>query len=103
MAEIDAETVIPSERMISQAADGEVTQIHRGRQYADEGDTFEIEGETYEITEIRERTLGDLTDEDARAEGMRDLDHYREIMNRAHDSFEWDDDSDIVLHRFEPV
>jgi len=103
MAEIDAETVIPSERMISQAADGEVTQIHRGRQYADEGDTFEIEGETYEITEIRERTLGDLTDEDARAEGMRDLDHYREIMNRAHDNFEWDDDSDIVLHRFEPV
>jgi hypothetical protein len=103
MAEIDAETVIPSERMISQAADGEVTQIHRGRQYADEGDTFEIEGETYEITEIRERTLGDLTDEDARSEGMRDLDHYREIMNRAHDSFEWDDDSDIVLHRFEPV
>jgi len=103
MAEIDAKTVIPSERMISQAADGEVTQIHRGHQYADEGDTFEIEGETYEITEIRERTLGDLTDEDARSEGMRDLDHYREIMNRAHDSFEWDDDSDIVLHRFEPV
>jgi hypothetical protein len=42
-----------------------------------------------------------MTDEDARAEGAKDLDHYKQILERAHDNFEWDDDSDIVLHRFE--
>ncbi len=103
MAEIDPGTLLPSDRMVSQAADGEVTQVHRGQQYADEGDTFEIAETTFRVSEVSERTLGDLTDADARAEGMRDLDHYREILDRAHENFEWDDDSDVVVHRFEPV
>ena len=101
MAELDPETLLPSERMKAQALDGDVTQIHRGQQYADEGDTFDIDGTTFEVVEVSERTLGDMTDEDARAEGAKSLDHYRTILERAHDNFEWDDDSDIVLHRFE--
>ena len=101
MAELDAETLLPSERMKEQALDGEVTQIHRGQQYADEGDTFAIDGTQFEVVEVSDTTLGALTDEDARAEGARDLEHYRQILERAHDNFEWDDDSDIVLHRFE--
>jgi len=101
MAELEPETLLPSPRIREQALDGEVTQIHRGQQYAEEGDTFAIDGRRFEVVEVGERTLGDLTDEDARAEGARDLDHYREILERAHDNFEWDPDSDVVRHRFE--
>ena len=101
MSEIDPGELLPNERMQQQAAAGEVTQIHRGHQYADEGDTFEIDGETFEVVEVTERTLGDLTDEDAQAEGMGDLEAYRELLERAHENFEWDDDSEVVLHRFE--
>lgn len=101
MAEIDPETLLPSERMMDQAIEGEVTQIHRGQQYADEGDTFSIDGTQFEVVEVSQRTLGDMTDEDARAEGAKDLDHYKQILEMAHDNFEWDDDSDIVMHRFE--
>jgi len=103
MARIEPGTLLPSERMRQQALDGEVTQIHRGQGYADEGDTFEIDGTAFEVVAVEDRTLGDMTDEDARAEGARDLDHYREILERAHDNFEWDDDSEIVVHRFERV
>jgi hypothetical protein len=101
MAELDPDTLLPSPRMREQALDGEVTQIHRGQQYADPGDTFSVDGTTFEVVAVDERTLGDLTDEDARAEGARDLAHYREILDRAHDHFEWDDDSEVVCHRFE--
>ncbi len=101
MAEIDVDTLLPSGRMIEGALEGDVTQIHRGQQYAEEGDTFEVDGESFEVVEITDRTLGELTDEDARAEGMRDLAQYRQVLDRAHDDFEWDDDSEIVLHRFE--
>jgi hypothetical protein len=101
MAELDPDTLLPSDRMRQQALDGEVTQIHRGQQYADEGDSFEVDGTTFEVVTVTDTTLGDLTDEDARAEGARDLDHYKQILDRAHDNFEWDDDSEIVLHRFE--
>jgi hypothetical protein len=101
MSELDPSDLLPSERMQTQALEGAVTQIHRGHQYADEGDTFTIDGTTFEVTDVRERTLGDLTDEDAQAEGMDDLDGYRRMLDRAHENFEWDDDSEVVLHRFE--
>jgi len=97
----DPDTILPTERMQRAALDGDVTQIHRGSQYADPGDTFEIEGTTFEVTDVTERTLGDLTDEDARREGAADLDAYRERLDRAHEGFEWDDDSAVVRHRFE--
>ncbi|PSQ59312.1 MAG: hypothetical protein BRD23_04660 [Halobacteriales archaeon SW_9_67_25] len=101
MAEIEPETLLPSDRMMAQAVDGEGTQIHRGQQYAEAGDTFEIDGTQFAVVEVEERTLGEMTDADARAEGARDLDHYREILERAHEHFEWDDDSTVVRHRFE--
>ena len=101
MADTDADTLLPNGRMREGALAGDVTQIHRGHQYAEEGDRFEIDGTAFDVVEVRERQLGDLTDEDARAEGMRDLEQYREMLNRAHENFEWDNESDVVLHRFE--
>lgn len=89
--------------MRRQALDGDVTQIHRGQAYADAGDRFRIDDTRFEVVAVDERTLGEMTDADARAEGARDLDHYRQILERAHDEFEWDDDSEIVRHRFERV
>ncbi|GAA0220771.1 ASCH domain-containing protein [Halobaculum roseum] len=101
MAHIDASDILPNEHVQRMAAEGRVTQLHRGHAYADEGDTFEIDGTTFEVTAIERRTLGDLTDEDARAEGSEDLEAYRERLNRVHDEFEWDDGSEVVKHAFE--
>ena len=104
MAEIDAGEVLPNDRVQQMVADGEVTQMHRGHAYAEVGDTFEINGTTYEVTSVDHRTLGDLTDEDARAEGSEDLDAYKRRMEMVHGgNFEWDDDSDVVRHVFEPA
>ncbi|QCS44141.1 ASCH domain-containing protein [Natrinema versiforme] len=101
MSELEPGELLPSDRMQNQVLEGEVTQIHRGHRYAEEGDTFAIDGTTFEVTDVTERTLGDLTDEDAQAEGMENLDAYERLLERAHENFEWDDDSEVVLHRFE--
>ena len=103
MSDAHADTLLPSERMREQALEGEVTQIHRGQAYAEEGDSFEIDGVTFEVVEVTDRSLGDMTDEDARKEGARDLEQYKEMLRRSHDDFERDDDSPIVRHRFERV
>jgi len=103
MAQIDAGEILPNGHVQQMAAEGRVTQMHRGHEYADEGDTFEIDGQTFEVSDVTHRTLGDLTDEDAQREGSADLDAYRERLNRVHDHFEWDDDSEVVRHRFEAV
>ena len=104
MSDTDAADLLPNDRVKQAAVDGEVTQLHRGNQYGEEGDTFEIDGETFELTEVTERTLGDLTDADARREGSPSLEAYKERMVRAHGgNFDWDDDADVVRHRFERV
>lgn len=101
MSEIDPNELLPSERMRDRALEVDITQIHRGHQYADAGDTFTIDGTTFEVLEITDRTLGELTDEDARAEGFDDLEAYKSMLERAHEHFEWDEESDVVRHEFE--
>ncbi|MEF8790676.1 MAG: ASCH domain-containing protein [Haloarculaceae archaeon] len=104
MADIEAGILLPNDRVRRMALDGEVTQIHRGgsRRYASAGDTFEIEGTTFEVTGVDERTLGDMTDADARREGSDSLEAYKERMARVHPGdFEWDDSSEVVRYRFE--
>jgi kynureninase len=100
MATIDAGDLFPNDRTLEAVAAGEMTQIHRGQRYAEEGDTFELDGDTFEVVDVTERTLGDMTDEDARREGSADLESYKERMVRAHGGeFEWDDEADVVRHR----
>jgi uncharacterized protein YhfF len=101
MAHIDASDLLPNEHVQEMALAGELTQLHRGQAYAEAGDTFAVDGQRFEVTDVTHRTLGDITDEDARREGSPDLEAYRERLRRAHDDFEWDDDSDVVRHRFE--
>ncbi len=101
MTELEASELLPSEQMRAQALAGEVTQIHRGHQYAAVGDQFAVDGTLFEITDITERTLGDLTDADAQAEGVADLAAYKQLLERAHENFEWNDDSEVVRHQFD--
>jgi len=103
MAHIEASEILPNGHVQQMAAAGEITQMHRGHEYAEEGDTFDIDDETFEVTDVTHRTLGDLTDEDAQREGSEDLEAYRERLAAVHDEFEWDDDSEVVRHRFAPA
>lgn len=102
MARIEADDLLPAQRLRDAVADGEITQIHRGDKHADEGDTFLIDGVEYELTEVHERRLGELTDEDARAEGSPNLEAYKKRIEKTHDTT-WDDYSTAYLHDFEPT
>ena len=102
MAHIEASEILPNDHVQQLAGDGAVTQLHRGHAYAEEGDTFEIDGTTFEVTSVDDRTLGDMTDEDAQREGSESLEAYKERMVRVHGgNFEWDDTSTVVRYRFE--
>lgn len=104
MGEIDADSLLPNEHVKEAVSEGEVTQLSRGatNRYAEEGDTFSLDGQTFEVVAVDERTLDDLTDEDARREGSADLDAYKERMVAVHGgNFQWDEESEIVSYRFE--
>lgn len=104
MTAIDPESLLPNEHVQEAVLTGDVTQISRGasNRYANEGDTFDLDGTEFEVTSVEERTLGDLTDEDARREGSPSLETYRERLEKVHGGdFEWDDSSEVVTYRFE--
>lgn len=104
MAAIDADDLLPNERLKRSVLDGDVTQLTRGasNRHAEEGDTFDIESETFEVTSVDHRTLGDLTDADARREGSESLEAYKRRMKRVHPGeFEWDDSDEVLTYRFE--
>ena len=104
MGTIDAETLLPNDHVKQAVLAGEMTQISRGQPYAEEGDTFEIDGEEFVVASIDELTLGEMTDADAQREGSEDLEAYKQRLVAAHGGeFEWDDDAEIVRHRFEPA
>jgi hypothetical protein len=106
MSEIDADTILPNDRVQQSVLEGEITQLTRGAgtRYASEGDTFEIDGEAFEVTSVERRTLGDFTDADARREGSESLSAYKQRMERVHpDGFTWDDSDEVRTYRFERV
>ncbi|THE64190.1 ASCH domain-containing protein [Salinadaptatus halalkaliphilus] len=102
MATIPAPDLLPAQRLRTSVLEGEITQLHRGDKHASEGDTFEIDGTTFEVVDVTERRLGELTDEDARAEGSPNLEAYKRRIEQTHGT-EWNDDNTAVRHRFEPV
>jgi hypothetical protein len=106
MGEIDPDALLPNDRVKSAVLDGEITQLSRGAgtRYAEAGDTFELDGTTFEIDRVEERTLGDLTDADAKREGSPSLEAYKARMRKVHPGgFEWDDTSEVLTYRFGPA
>lgn len=104
MVDIDADALLPNDRVKRAVLAGEVTQLTRGAstRYAEDGDTFDLDGETFEVVSVEDRTLGELTDADARREGSESLAAYKKRMERVHPGdFEWDDTSEVRTYRFE--
>ncbi len=104
MSTQDPADLLPNDRVVEAASRGEITQLHRGNQYGEVGDTFEVNGVKFELTDVTERTLGDMTDADARREGSPSLEAYKERMVNVHGgNFEWDDEATVVRHQFKTV
>ncbi|MFC6724834.1 ASCH domain-containing protein [Halobium palmae] len=104
MSRIDVDDLLPNERLKRAVLDGDVTQLTRGAstRYAEAGDTFEVDGTTFEVTSVDRRTLGEFTDADARREGSESLAAYKERMERVHSgNFEWNEDDEVLSYRFE--
>ena len=102
MGTVDTDVLLPTGRVRQAVLSGKVTQITRGQAYAEEGDSFAIDDLEFVVVSVDELTLGEMTDTDAQREGSADLEAYKKRLVEAHGgNFEWNDDSEVVRHRFE--
>ncbi|MDQ6979514.1 MAG: ASCH domain-containing protein [Mariprofundaceae bacterium] len=76
------------------------TEQRRDGVYAYPNETFELEGVTFVVTDLKRQRLGDMTDQDAQAEGYPSLAMYKDLILRMHKNMTWNEDDLVWVHCF---
>ncbi len=96
----DIDRLVRNAKLVRAALSGQKTEQRRDGVYGYPGETFELEGRTFEIVSLTHDRLGDMTDVEASAEGFEDLESYRSLIVRMHRGMEWDPEHRVWVHRF---
>ncbi len=87
-------------KLVAAAVDGTKTQQRRAGVYAYPGETFEVEGVSFVVSDLRQEDLGAMTEEDALREGYPNLEEYKTLILRMHPGMEWDTAFPVWVHEF---
>jgi len=96
---IDA--LVTHAKLVAAACAGRKTQQRRNGVYAYPGETFELEGTRFVLKDLRRETLGQMTEQDAQAEGYPGLEAYKQLILRMHKGMQWDLSAQVWVHEFE--
>jgi len=88
-------------KLVESALAGTKTQQRRDGIYAYPGETFMLEESEFTVTAVERKTLGDMTEADAAAEGYPNLDAYKTLILRMHPGMEWDESHLLWVHIFQ--
>lgn len=94
------ERLVTQPRLAEAVKTGMKTQQRRDGVYGWPGETFDLDGMLFIITDLRRQRLGDMTDEDAKAEGYPSLESYKEIILKMHAGMSWNVESLVWVHSF---
>ena len=93
--------LVTHEKLVASALSGAKTQQRRAGVYGYPGESFELEGVAFVITDLRKENLGDMTEHDVQCEGYQNLEMYRNLILRMHPGMSWDEDFPVWVHEFE--
>ncbi|AEI41516.1 ASCH domain-containing protein [Paenibacillus mucilaginosus] len=97
------------ERMVTVDADvakvlsGEKTATRRNGRYADIGEIMELQGRKFEVTNVYSQSLGELTDENIKAEGYSSVEEYKNYIMSMHAGMPWMPQMRVWVHEFREV
>jgi len=90
-------------KLVASALAGKKTQQRRDGVYAYPEETFELEGVPFIVTSLERQRLGDMTDEDAQAEGYPNLEMYKGLILKMHPGMGWDENGLVWVHSFKRI
>ncbi len=96
----DIDRLVRHPKLVAAALSGQKTQQRRDGLYAYPNEQFVLEGVNFVVTGVDRQRIGDMTDEDARAEGYPDLAMYKNIILSMHANMEWNEDAWVWVHHF---
>jgi hypothetical protein len=92
--------LITHAKLVEATLTGTKTEQRRNGIYAYPGETFKLENIEFTVTSLVRKTLGDMTDADAKAEGYPNMDVYKELILRMHAGMQWDPSHKVWVHEF---
>ncbi len=96
----EIDRLIRQPKLVEAALNGRKTQQRRDGLYAYPGESFELEGVKFTVTSVERQRLGEMTDQDAQAEGYPSLEFYKDLIIKMHPGMNWDADSLVWVHTF---
>jgi len=99
----DIDRLVRHPRLVKAALSGEKTQQRRDGVYAYPDETFELQGVTFVVTGLKREKLGDMSDEDAKAEGYPSFEAYKALILKMHKGMIWQADALVWVHCFKRV
>lgn len=97
----EIEKLVTNPKLVQAVLAGRKTQQRRNGVYAYPGEEFELEGKKFKVTSLESQKLGEMTNEDAQAEGFPSLEFYKDLILKMHKGMKWDEDSAVWVHEFE--
>lgn len=88
---------------VEKVIEGKKTVTRRNGRYADPGEIMELSGYQFEVYNVFQGTLGELTDADAQAEGYENLDAYKESILTMHPGMPWIPQAKVWVHEFRKI
>lgn len=99
----EIDRLIRHPRLVEAAKTGEKTQQRRDGLYAYPGETFQLDGVAFTVTEVTLQRLGDMSEADAQAEGYPNLLAYKDLILKMHAGMTWDNEHLVWVHHFRRV
>ena len=96
----EIDRLIRHPKLVEAALAGRKTQQRRDGLYAYPGETFSVEGVEFVVTSVERQRIGDMSDQDAQAEGYPNMAMYKDLILKMHANMEWNDDGLVWVHSF---
>lgn len=97
------ERLVTIEKDVKKVLNGEKTATRRNGVYAYPDEVMLLEGREFRVEALYRQTLGEMTDEDAKAEGYTSLKAYKESILALHPNMPWLPTMNVWVHEFSPV
>ena len=95
--------LVTHEKLVASTLEGSKTQQRRNGVYGYPGEIFELQGVSFQVTDLRRQSLGEMTEEDSQREGYPNLEMYKSLIMRMHPGMDWDLEHPVWVHEFERV
>jgi hypothetical protein len=96
----EIDRLVSHPKLVEATLAGKKTEQRRDGVYAYPGETFELDGVEFTVTGLERKTLGNMTDADAQAEGYPSMEMYKELILRMHAGMEWNLNHKVWVHKF---